>query len=196
MTLRQEIPVLGEWFSLHFIENPGMAMGMEWGGEYGKLFLTLFRIVAVIVMAILIHQLSKNKASYGVIFGMSLIMAGAFGNIIDCVFYGQIFSKSTTREVAQMFPEMGGYAPYMYGKVVDMLHFRLIDTTWPEWVPFLGGQRLEFFRYIFNIADAAISVGIAYILLFQRNFFAEFSVKTQSVDKMMKQDPTNVGTVE
>ncbi len=177
MYLGQEFPIWGEWFKIHFIENPGMAFGIEFGGEYGKLFLTLFRIFAVIVIGILIAQLSRKKVSYGLIFGMSLILAGAMGNIIDSVFYGQLFSESTyyIKTPAEILPEAGGYAPYFHGKVVDMLHFQLIKGYWPEWIPYFGGSRFEFFRPIFNIADSAISVGIVYILLFQRSFFSEIA---------------------
>ncbi len=172
MYLGQEIPVFGEWFEIHFIENPGMAFGIELGGDYGKLALTLFRIVAVFIICFLISQLSRKKAAVSLIFGLSLILAGALGNIIDSIFYGQFFSESSyyLKNPAEFMPEVG-YAGYFYGKVVDMLHFTFIKGFWPDWVPYLGGSRFEFFRPIFNIADSSITIGILYLLLFQRSFF-------------------------
>lgn len=174
MYLGQEIPVLGEYFKIHFIENPGMAFGLEFGGAYGKLFLTVFRIVAVVVITFILRQLVKQKASRKLVFGISLILAGALGNIIDSVFYGMIFSESTfsaTRGIATVFPEGGGYADMMYGRVVDMLHFTILKGNWPAWMPFVGGERFEFFRPIFNVADSAISLGILYLIVFQRSIF-------------------------
>lgn len=177
MYLGEEIPVFGEWFSIHFIENPGMAFGMEFGGEYGKLFLTLFRIFAVMIIGGLLIQLSKRKANVGLIVGISLILAGALGNIIDSIFYGVYFSESSyaIKTAAEFMPEAGGYAEYFKGKVVDMLHFNLISGYWPQWMPFVGGSRFEFFRPIFNIADSSISLGIVYLLIFQRSFFTDSS---------------------
>lgn len=186
MYLGEEIPVFGEWFSIHFIENPGMAFGMEFGGEYGKLFLTLFRIFAVMIIGGLLIQLSKRKANVGLIVGISLILAGALGNIIDSIFYGVYFSESSyaIKTAAQFMPEAGGYAEYFKGKVVDMLHFNLISGYWPQWMPFVGGNRFEFFRPIFNIADSSISLGIVYLLIFQRSFFTDSNKaeKSQNAD--------------
>ena len=179
----QKIPVFGEWFELYFTENSGMAFGIEFGGEYGKLFLTLFRIFAVFVIAILIAQLSKKKASVGIIFGLSLILAGAIGNIIDSIFYGVYFTNSRHNELASFVTDGTGYGRYCYGRVVDMLHFRLIEGFWPDWVPFFGGNRFEFFRPIFNIADSAISTGIFYLLLFQRSFFTNATPKKEAMEE-------------
>jgi len=170
MTIGESIPVLGSWFQLFFIENKGMAFGMFFGGEIGKLILSLFRIVLVILLIIYIRRLIKNRAPLGVIIGLSLIMVGALGNIIDCAFYGLLFNESTSDQVALFLPEGGGYASFLHGKVVDMLYFPIIQTHLPDWVPFWGGREFIFFRFIFNIADSAITTGILYLLIFQRRF--------------------------
>ena len=153
-TLDESVDVFGQWFRLRFIENPGAAYGMELGGKYGKLILSLFRIFAVSLIGYYI-------------FGKLLIFTGALGNIIDCAFYGLIFSESTFLEVAKIFPEGGGYGTFLHGKVVDMLYFPIINSHYPEWFPFVGGERFIFFSPVFNIADAYISVGVIYLLLFQ-----------------------------
>lgn len=167
----QEEAILGlSWARLHFVENPGMAFGIELGGISGKLALSIFRIVAVFFLIYIIRSLVQSKASKGLLFCFALILAGAIGNIIDSVIYGQIFSATPFhgRTVAEMFPANGGYAPVLQGKVVDMLYFPLIDTTLPAW---LGGGNFRFFKPVFNIADAAISVGVISLLLFYRSFF-------------------------
>lgn len=171
----ENIPIFGDWFIIHFIENPGMAFGLELGGSAGKLILSLFRIVAVGFIGYVLYGFIKKKYPSGLIIFGSMILAGAVGNIIDSAVYGLIFSDSTlyTKEVATFMPEEGGYAPFLYGNVVDMLYFPLFDFVWPEWVPWLGGDRFEFFKPIFNIADAAISVGIVAILIFQKRYFKE-----------------------
>ena len=173
MTIGESVPVLGSWFQLLFIENRGMAFGMFFGGEVGKLILSLFRIVLVILLIIYIRRLIKKGASVGVLIGLSLIMVGALGNIIDCAFYGLLFNDSTSQQVAVLLPQEGGYASFLHGKVVDMLYFPFIQTQLPNWVPFWGGREFIFFRFIFNIADSAITTGILYILIFQRHFFAK-----------------------
>jgi len=161
--------VFGNWFQIRFIENPGMAFGIDIPGEFGKLFLSIFRIIAVIGIAYYLHQLAyKKETPLGVILCIAAIMAGALGNIIDSVFYGLIFSETTYTQVAEMFPEGNGYATLMHGKVVDMLYFPIISGYYPEWFPFLGGQHFEFFRPIFNIADTSISTGVLCLLIFQR----------------------------
>ncbi len=158
------------WFKIHFIENEGMAFGLELGGEYGKLALTLFRIIAVSGLGYLLYRLIKDNASTMIVLCISMILAGALGNIIDSVFYGQIFSESKGYgQVASMFPEEG-YAPFLHGKVVDMLYFPLIDGHWPEWMPFVGGEYFSFFRPVFNVADSFISLGIFFMLVFERSF--------------------------
>ena len=175
MTIGESISVLGDWFQILFIENPGMAFGMEFGGSIGKYFLTILRIVLVVVMIIYLRKLLKKgpEVPMGVCVGIMLVMVGALGNILDCMFYGILFGESTMLQVAQFLPEGGGYAPFFLGKVVDMLFFPLIDTTWPEWVPFVGGDSLIFFRPIFNFADSCITVGAFYLLIFHWKFFSE-----------------------
>lgn len=165
MYLYQSYDILGNWFKIYFVENEGMAFGMAWGGVWGKYALTSFRIVAIAVLIWYISSLIKKKAPTFFIFTMSLILAGAIGNVIDSLVYGLIFSDSY-HQIATVFPDKG-YAPFMQGRVVDMLYFPLFE--WPEWIPFLGGQ--TFFNAIFNVADSAITVGLALILIFQRKFF-------------------------
>lgn len=166
MTIGESFSVIGDWFQIYFIENNGMAFGWELGAEFGKIALGIFRLIAVALLFYLIYYLNKKKIKFGPLLGISLITAGALGNIIDGMFYGMIFSESTFTQVATLFPKGGGYAGFMQGKVVDMLYFPLF--TFPEWIPFLGGQ--IFFSPIFNIADSAITIGFLYLLIFQWNF--------------------------
>jgi len=174
--------IFSNWFHLHFTENKGMAFGIELWGEYGKLFLTLFRIVAVTGLIYMIHYQIKRKASIMAVVSLSLILAGAIGNIIDSVIYGLIFSASKIGEVATFLPEGGGYAPIFYGQVVDMLYFPLYQGFLPEWIPIWGGKYITFFRPIFNIADSAISMGFVLILIFQRSLFPEPPPKDSATD--------------
>jgi len=170
MILGQEYHILGNWFIIHFTENNGMAFGMEFWGEHGKMFLTLFRIVAVIGIGWYLRWLIKEKAPKMVIVSISLIMAGALGNIIDSVFYGVIFDESFY-QVAEFMPADGGYSSLLHGRVVDMFYFPIIKGHYPEWFPFWAKQEFVFFRPVFNIADSAITIGVAYILIFERSFF-------------------------
>ncbi len=172
MELGEEIPVLGDWFIIHFTENNGMAFGMELAGDYGKLILSVFRIVAVSLISWYLFSLPKKGASKGLMVSGALILAGAIGNILDSAFYGVIFNESYY-QVATLFPEEGGYAPFLYGKVVDMLYFPLYEGFLPDWVPIWGGEFFIFFRPVFNIADSAITCGVISILLFHRDFFKE-----------------------
>lgn len=170
---REDRAVFGDWFRLHFIENNGFAFGTELGGRWGKLALTLFRLVAVGVIGYYIVSLVKAKETVyrlGYILMVSLIMSGALGNIIDSVFYGVMFSESPLHGggLAVLFPPDGGYESLFHGKVVDMLYFPLYQGFLPEWLPFWGGDYFEFFRPVFNIADSAISIGVGGILLFYR----------------------------
>lgn len=160
-----------EWLYLYFIENEGMAFGMSLGGESGKLILSLFRIIAVIAIGYYLVRIVKQDAHPGFIISISLIFAGALGNIIDSVFYGKIFSASTTLHPALLFPEEGGYANWLHGRVVDMFYFPLYEGFLPKWIPFWGGDYFIFFRPIFNIADASITTGVLLIILFQKIFF-------------------------
>lgn len=156
-----------DWFYIYFTENPGMAFGME---IFGKLFLTLFRIVAVTLIGWYLVRIIKRGMKTGYIVCIALIFAGAMGNIIDSVFYGVIFSESTHSSIATFMPEGGGYSTWFYGKVVDMFYFPIIDTNWPQWVPFVGGEHFIFFSPIFNFADASISCGIIALLLFYSKY--------------------------
>jgi len=169
MYLGQEFPVFGDWFYIHFIENRGMAFGMEFGGDMGKLALSLFRIVAVFVIGYFLFSLPK-KAPVGLKVSGALIFAGAIGNILDSIFYGVIFNESFN-QLATFMPDGGGYASFLHGRVVDMFWFPLMEGNFPEWLPFWGGEHFLFFRPVFNVADAAISIGIALIFLFNKRFF-------------------------
>jgi signal peptidase II len=169
MRLEDSFAVLGNWFYIHFTENNGMAMGLEWGGVVGKYALSGFRLIAIGFITYIIINLIKKNAHSGFIFCMALILAGAAGNMFDGLFYGIFFSESTIFEVAKSFPEVG-YATIMQGKVVDMLYFPMFYM--PAWVPVLGGH--NFFPYIFNVADAAISIGVVSLLIFQKRFSINF----------------------
>ena len=170
----QGFDILGlNWAKIHFVENAGMAFGFSFGEPYGKLLLSLFRIIMVGFLLYILHNLIKAKESFGLLISFALIIAGALGNIIDSVFYGMIFSETPKFHggVAEFLPQEGGYSSFLHGKVVDMLYFPLIDTTVPEWFPFWAGERFEFFKPVFNIADSAISTGVISILLFHRRLF-------------------------
>lgn len=174
MTLGESIPVFGDWFKICFVENNGMAFGMQFGGVFGKILLTLFRIVLIGLIIYYINKvlLKKSDTPTGVLVGVSLILTGAIGNVIDCIFYGQLFSASSFGMLAEFLPSGGGYAPLMMGKVVDMFYFPLIESTFPDWLPIWGGQDFIFFRPVFNFADSCISVGVVYMLLFQYKYFS------------------------
>jgi len=168
--LGEYVPLFGEnstWAYLQFVENKGMAFGLEFGGEVGKLLLTLFRMVAVVAIGWVLRWMVREKQSGARVISLALIFAGALGNIIDSAFYGLLFSASdpVTRNVAVLFPEGGGYAPFLHGAVVDMFYFPLWQGRFPDWLPIWGGEPFEFFRPVFNIADAAISVGVALMIL-------------------------------
>ena len=178
MFLGEEIDVFS-WFKILFVENNGMAFGLELGS---KLFLTLFRIVAIFLIGYYIFKLIKknNNLKKGYLVCLSLIFAGAIGNIIDCLFYGVIFNSPSYPMTATLFPAEGGYADLMYGKVVDMLYFPLFSFVWPDWVPVVGGSLFEFFEPVFNIADSAITIGILVLLIFYRESLSfEFSKKEE-----------------
>lgn len=179
MTLYQQIPFLGNWGILHFVENNGMAFGMALPGSLGKILLTSFRILAVVAIAFYLRHLIRSKAHTGLIISLSMVMAGALGNIIDSVFYGLIFSSSSPVETAVLFPEGGGYAPLMQGKVVDMFYFPILKGNYPGW--FRGGSSFIFFRPVFNIADSSITVAVFIILFNQRRFFKHVENKATAI---------------
>lgn len=157
MYLGQEFKIIGNWFIIHFTENNGMAFGLEFGGEFGKLSLSLFRIAAVAGIGYGLHYLIKNKYHRGLILNVAMIFSGALGNIIDSVFYGKIYN----------------YATLFHGRVVDMFYFPILEGVFPTWVPIWGGEDYIFFRPVFNVADAAISTGVILILIFQKTYFKD-----------------------
>lgn len=168
--LGEEVNIAGNWFIIHFTENNGMAYGMEFGGIFGKLFLSVFRIVAVGAIGWYLWSLVKQKEDKLYIVCIALIFAGAVGNIIDSVFYGIIFSDSNY-EISRFMPEEGGYSSFLHGKVVDMFYFPIITGHFPPWFPIWKTQEFIFFRPVFNLADASISCGVAIIILYQKRFF-------------------------
>ena len=173
MTLHEQIEILS-WFKIVFIENNGMAYGMEIGS---KLVLSLFRVVAISVLGYYIIGQVKRQARWGYLVCLSMIFAGAVGNLIDSMFYGLVFNASSDFYTSYFVPFGTGYAPFLMGKVVDMFYFPLIVTTWPDWVPFVGGNPYVFFSPVFNFADASISVGVVLLLLFYRKEISEISFK-------------------
>lgn len=172
MYLGQEFNILGKWFIIHFTENNGMAFGMEFGGEFGKLALSLFRIAAVAGIGYGLHYLIKQKYHRGLILNVALIFSGALGNIIDSVFYGKIY----------------GYESWFHGRVVDMFYFPIAEGHFPSWIPIWGGDEFVFFRPVFNLADAAISVGVILILIFQKNYFKEDVKDEVSINSEIVED--------
>lgn len=174
MTIGESISVFGDWFQILFVENPGMAFGMAFGGDIGKYLLTGLRLVLFVIMLLWIRKLTKKEETpMGVLIGLTAIMIGALGNIIDCMFYGEIFSQSTATQVSEFVPLGTGYGSFMLGRVVDMLYFPIIDVVLPNWFPFNAGERFIFFRPIFNIADSCISVGAVYLLIFHWKFISK-----------------------
>ena len=172
MYLGQEFHILGKWCIIHFTENNGMAFGMEFGGEFGKLALSLFRIAAVGGIGYGLHYLIKHKYHRGLILNVALIFSGALGNIIDSVFYGKIY----------------GYESWFHGRVVDMFYFPIAEGHFPSWFPIWGGEEFVFFRPVFNLADAAISVGVILILIFQKNYFKEDVKDDVSINSEIVED--------
>lgn len=173
MTLHESIPVFS-WFRIMFIENNGMAYGMEFGS---KLLLSVMRIGLIAVICVIMASLVRKRAKWGFIISVALVIAGAFGNIIDGMFYGMIFSESTPYTTAQLVDFGSGYENFLKGRVVDMLYFPLIESHWPAWTPWVGGQELVFFAPVFNIADASITTGVALLLLFYRKEVANLTLR-------------------
>jgi len=172
MVLGEERQIFGNWGLLHFIENNGMAFGMEIGGKTGKIILSLFRMVAIGAITWFLSSLIRKNSYSGLILAVSAILAGAIGNLIDSAFYGMIFSESYSHP-AVLFPPEGGYSSFLTGRVVDMFYFPVIDTTWPDWSPYRPGESLVFFRPVFNIADSAITCGVFAIIIFQKKMFRD-----------------------
>jgi len=171
MFIGQEFNVLGNWFIIHFTENNGMAFGFELAGDYGKIILSTFRIIAVSAIAWFLYKLTKKEESTnGLIVSVALVLAGAIGNILDSAFYGLIFNESYY-QVASLFPAEGGYSSFLHGRVVDMLYFPILDGHFPSWFPIWANEEFVFFRPVFNIADSSITIGVLLILLFQRKIF-------------------------
>ena len=190
MFLYQDIHVMGDWFIFKFIENNGMAFGINLPGDYGKMILSLFRIAAGIGLGFYIRHLIRLKSPTGLIISVSMIMAGAFGNVFDSLFYGMIFSESTPYSLAVLFPDGGGYSSFLHGKVVDIFYFPIIKGFYPDWFPVMGGRSFEFFRPVFNIADSSITLGVTAILIFQKKFFPPDNEKKS----LEKKDDSNQNT--
>lgn len=190
MMLGDEFVIAKNWFIIHFVENNGMAFGFEFGNNIGKYFLSIFRIIAVVFIGWYISKLLKKEAPFGLVACFSLIMAGAIGNILDSAFYGLIFNESYG-QVATLFPPGGGYASFLQGRVVDMFYFPLISGNYPSWIPFFGGSDFVFFRPVFNVADASITVGILSILIFYRHFFEENKESKEEVETIGEMNQTD-----
>lgn len=171
---------ISNWFIIHFTENNGMAFGMQFSGQYGKIFLSVFRIAAIGAIGYYLWTLVRRNAHQGLIASFALIFAGAMGNILDSAFYGVLFSDSSY-ELARFLPKGGGYASFLHGKVVDMLYFPLIEGHFPSWVPFWGGEEFLFFRPVFNISDSAITIGVLLILLFQKKFYPKSPASIENI---------------
>ena len=176
MTLHESIRVT-DWFYITFIENMGMAFGMQLGS---KIVLSLFRVVAIGVLGYYIWQQVKRNARTGYIVCLSLVLAGAAGNLVDCMFYGMMFNESSPYYLSYLVDFGTGYAPFLMGKVVDMFYFPLIETEWPTWMPFVGGQHFVFFSPVFNFADASISVSVVLLLLFYREEISKITLKKET----------------
>lgn len=179
MSLHESIEI-ASWFKISFVENNGMAFGMEIGS---KLFLSVFRIAAVVGLSYYIWLQLRQQAKTGYIILLAVILAGAIGNLVDCMIYGLIFNVSTPYSVAEFVSFGDGYAPFLMGRVVDMFYFPLIETDWPDWVPFVGGQHFVFFSPVFNFADACVSVGIVALFIFYRKELSEISFQLKSSTK-------------
>lgn len=179
MYIHQEINVLGDWFRLHYLLNPGMAFGIRWESEFGKLALTSFRIVAMVGIAYYLIKMAQRKSHTGFLICLALILGGAIGNVIDSTFYGVFLNNAPLDSPTRWF----------HGQVIDMLYFPLFDFYWPEWVPFKGGEYFEFFSPVFNIADSSIFIGVATILVSQKRFFSDQFDDQSKVHVQQEQNP-------
>jgi len=194
MYLGQEYSIIGNWFIIHFTENNGMAFGMEFEGNYGKLFLSTFRIIAVFSLGYYIYHLSRKKAPTGLLISFALIFAGAVGNIIDSAFYGMLFNESSN-QIASFLPQEGGYSSFLHGKVVDMFYFPLIEGHFPSWFPIWGSEEFIFFRPVFNFADASISIGVFIILINQKKFFKPSKINREIEEENTEKIESDTDTV-
>ena len=183
MTLHESIHIT-DWFYIAFIENNGMAFGMQLGS---KIVLSLFRVIAISLLGYYIRQEVKRQARTGYIILLSMVLAGAAGNLIDCMFYGLVFNASSPYYLSYFVPFGTGYAPFLMGKVVDMFYFPLIETDWPQWMPFVGGDHFIFFSPVFNFADACISVSVVWLLLFYRKEISSISL-SKAIEQSEKQE--------
>ena len=180
MYLGQEIVMFPNWGIIHFTENNGMAFGMELEGSYGKLLLSSFRVLAITGLGYYLFWLVKNKENRGYIYCIAMVFAGALGNLSDSAFYGLLFNESYN-QVATLFPSEGGYAPFLFGRVVDMFYFPMLHGHFPAWLPFWGGEDFIFFRPVFNFADFSISMGVGLIILNQKKYFAENKNESEKI---------------
>lgn len=180
MYLGQEIVLFPNWGIIHFTENNGMAFGMELEGSYGKLLLSSFRVLAITGLGYYLFWLVKNKENRGYIYCIAMVFAGALGNLLDSAFYGLLFNESYN-QVATLFPSEGGYAPFLFGRVVDMFYFPMLHGHFPAWLPFWGGEDFIFFRPVFNFADFSISMGVGLIILNQKKYFAENKNESEKI---------------
>lgn len=186
MHLGEEINVIGEWFRLHYLLNPGMAFGIKWDNEFGKLALTVFRIGAMIGIGYYLYKMAKKNAHPGFLWCMGLILGGAIGNVIDSTFYGVLLTGNVP---------YGVVTPWFHGQVIDMLFFPIFEASWPEWFPFIGGDSFLFFSPVFNVADSSIFIGVVTILIMQKTFFKEKTEEeTESQPQATSVDETNVST--
>jgi signal peptidase II len=197
MEYGSEFKILGlQWARIHFVENEGMAFGISLGGNMGKLFLSVFRILAVGFLIYILIRLIRSRENWGLLVCFSLILAGAVGNILDSAFYGLMFTESYYQGGIAEYAPHKGYAPFLFGRVVDMLYFPMIDTRWPSWMPLVGGDPFQFFRPVFNVADAAISTGVISLIVFFRSFFKSSSETTKLGNTLEVQSPVQTTVTE
>jgi len=197
MEYGEELQILGlDWALIHFVENPGMAFGLTISdGAWGKLALSIFRLIAIAVLAFFLRQLLRRDVPFGVLVSFALILAGALGNMLDSAFFGLLFSESYPNELAVFLPEGGGYAGFLQGRVVDMFYFPMFRGIWPEWLPLIGGEFYLFFKPVFNIADVSISMGVLNILFFQRSFFLSDPHQKKADEQEEGEAPATPGNI-
>jgi signal peptidase II len=182
MYLHEEINVIGDWFRIHYLLNPGMAFGIKWESEFGKLALTLFRIVAMFGISWYLIKMAERNMHTGFLWCMGLILGGAVGNVIDSTFYGVLLGNAP----------VDSPTPWFHGQVIDMLYFPIFEFVWPEWVPYLGGKYFEFFSPVFNIADSSIFLGVVTILIMQKKFFKEVPTLKKENTETTSENPDSL----